>query len=76
MECPKCNKGTCVLVTERDKKRKRERVGLLYAIWRIITWPFRFIWRLLFGRKEKYYKTTVWHCNYCGNKFKDKGTEE
>lgn len=69
MECPKCNKGTCVLVTKDDKNKKVEKRGLF---WLIITAPFRFIgwlWRLLFGRKQKYGKKTYWHCNYCLNDF-------
>ena len=69
MECPKCKKGVCVLVTTQQKKRVRERRGLLITI---IGFPFfvlRALWRMLFGRREKYFKTQEWHCNYCGNKF-------
>lgn len=75
MECPKCKKETCVLVTKDDKKRKTDRRGLF---WMIITAPFRFIgwlWRLLFGKRQKYEKKTYWHCNYCGKDFSEKGEE-
>ena len=76
MECPKCGKGTCVLVTKDVGKVKKDREG--WAWW-IILWPFRlirFLWRLLFGRSQRYHKKQMWHCNYCGKDFPDKPEEE
>ena len=70
MECPKCKKDTCVLVTTQAKTRVRERQGLFSLIIWIITFPFYGLWRVLFGRKQKYTKKQHWHCNYCGHDWK------
>ena len=73
MECPKCQKGTCVLVTTQNKTRVKERHGLLYYAFAILLFPIWLVWRLLFGRKkETYYKEMNWNCRYCGHKFPDK----
>jgi len=72
MECPKCNKGTCVKITTKNKKKVKEKKGLFHlAIW-IITFPFYGLWRILFGKKKvNYAKEMVWNCRYCDHKFKD-----
>ena len=69
MECPKCKKDTCVLVTAQQKKKVVERRGLLL---RILFFPWYFcvwLWQLLFGRRQKYFKTQEWACSYCGHTF-------
>jgi transposase-like protein len=77
MECPKCNKDTCVLVTTQNKKSVQQTHGLF---WRIITWPFRMIGRLFqflfLGKREKYHETQHWHCNYCGADYKPEEMEK
>jgi len=76
MQCPKCRKATCILVTRTDKKKKTDQRGLF---WMIITAPFRairWVWRLLFGRRQKYGKRTFWHCNYCLHSFPEKPDED
>ena len=72
MECPKCKKDTCVLVTTQAPRKVRERGGLVPLIFKIIFFPFWLVWRLCFGRKEKYHKKQEWKCNYCGNSFPQK----
>lgn len=70
MQCTKCNKGSCILVTTQMKndKRVREHQGLF--MW-IITAPvrwFKFIFRYgVAGRRETYQKENVWRCNYCSH---------
>lgn len=66
MDCPKCGKGTCVLVTAQQKKKVRERRGLFLTIVGAPYFFLRMLWRMLFGRRQKYYTTQEWHCNYCG----------
>lgn len=69
MDCPKCKKGTCVLVTKENKKTTRDRKGII--LW-ILLFPFmliRWLFRAAFGRKQKYHKTQHWHCNYCNHDF-------
>jgi len=65
MDCPKCKKGTAVLVTKEQRKKVTERRGLIRMLFRIITFPIWGLWRLLFSRKQKFHKKTYWHCNYC-----------
>ena len=71
MQCEKCNKGTMILVTTQNKRRTRERRGLIVAI---ITAPFRLIrwfYRMLFiGQEQEYEKKMYWLCNYCKAKKK------
>jgi transcription elongation factor Elf1 len=69
MNCPKCGKETCVLVTKDAKKRVREHRGLIAWFFWIITFPIYGLWVVLFGRKQKYEKKQYWHCNYCGKDF-------
>jgi len=64
MICPKCGKDTCVLVTTEAKTARRERSFFKTLIW-IITFPVWGLWVVLFGKKQTYYKTQHWHCNYC-----------
>jgi hypothetical protein len=59
-----------VLVTTDAKKKVREHRGLVAWFFYILFFPFIFIWRVLFGRKQKYEKKQHWHCNYCGKDFK------
>jgi len=69
MDCPKCNKSTCVLVTSQAKKKVRERTSFLIWTVRIVFFPFWLVYRLFVGRKATYYKTQNWHCNYCNHDF-------
>ncbi|MCL2570287.1 MAG: hypothetical protein FWE16_03720 [Firmicutes bacterium] len=67
MQCKQCNKGTCILITQQNNTRTRERRGFL--VW-LITLPIRiFRWLFRFGvqsQHQDYGATTVWRCNYCG----------
>lgn len=75
MKCTKCGKGTCILVTESNKKMQGDKKGIIH----ILTWPFRMIgllFRIIFGKKEKFNPKQVWRCNYCGATFKDKTADE
>ena len=74
MDCPKCKKDTCVLITTKAKKARRERSFLKWVLV-VITFPIWGLWRILFGKKQTYYKTQEWHCNYCGHKFPQKFEE-
>ena len=72
MECPKCKKDTTVLVTNQPTRTTRERRGII--LW-VIFFPFmliRFLFRLGFGRKQRYHKKTYWRCNYCNNEWDQK----
>ncbi|MCL2621430.1 MAG: hypothetical protein FWD32_00115 [Firmicutes bacterium] len=73
MKCEKCNKGSCILVTEQNKKMQGDRKGLIRSLIGIIIWVPKTLWKVLFGKKEKYQPKQVWKCNYCGVTFKDKG---
>ena len=76
MECPKCNKTTCVKVTTQNKKKVKEKKGVFHSIIWIITFPFYGLWRVLFGKKKvNYAQEPHWNCRYCGHTFKDKGEE-
>lgn len=76
-QCPKCGKETIVKVTTQNKKKVKEKKGLLHLVFWIITFPFYGLWRLIFGkRKVNYVKETKWNCRYCGHTWKDKGDEE
>lgn len=69
MKCPKCEKGNAVLVTTEASRTGRDRKGII--LW-ILLFPFMLIYtlfRIAFGRKQKYYKKTYYHCNYCGYDF-------
>jgi len=68
MDCPKCKKDTCVLVTSKAKRKVRERSLLKWVLW-IVTFPVWGLWVILFGRKQTYHKTQEWHCNYCNHRF-------
>jgi len=71
MDCPRCKKGTAVLVTKDQKRKVRERRGLL---WKILFFPFYLIGLIfkwfIFGKKQKYHKKQYWHCNYCNHEWK------
>jgi len=68
MNCPKCERSTVVKVTSTGPTRVKEKRGLFHLIIGIITWPFRFIWRVLFGKKrENFNKQMRWNCRYCSH---------
>jgi hypothetical protein len=72
MECPKCYKNSTILVTKDAPRDVVEQRGLLLAI---LLLPFdllRWLWRLLFGRKQAYDKKPYWHCNYCQHDWENK----
>jgi transcription elongation factor Elf1 len=67
MTCPKCNKDACVLVTTEMRTRTTTRRGIV--LW-VLLFPFMFLhwlYRLAFGRRQKFYKKQHWHCNYCNH---------
>lgn len=71
MECPKCNKDTCVMVTTQNKKKVKEKKGLFQLIVGFPVRAVKFVWHLVFGKKkENYVKETHWNCRYCGHNFK------
>jgi len=77
MNCPKCKKDTCVLVTTEAKTKTKDYKGLL--LW-IFLFPFmliRWFWRYLIrgSRKTKFHKSQHWHCNYCNHDFPQKFEE-
>jgi len=69
MICPKCKKDTTSLVTKSLDATQTERRGIIPTILLFPVTLVRGFWRLLFGRKQHYYKHSYWHCNYCGHDF-------
>lgn len=77
LECPKCGKNTIVKITEKNKKKVKEKKGLVHLVIWIITFPFYGLWRILFGKKKtNYAQVPKWNCRYCNHTWKDKGDEE
>jgi hypothetical protein len=65
MNCPKCGKDTATLVTTEARTTVQERKGII--LW-ILLFPFMLVYhlfRICFGKRQRYYKKTYWHCNYC-----------
>jgi len=60
-----------IKVTTTSDTRVKEKKGIFHLVIGIITWPFRFVWRVLFGKKrENFHKKMVWNCRYCNNTVK------
>jgi len=73
MQCPKCGKDACVLVTTQNKNKVKEKKGLVQVAVGIPVGAVKTAGRVAFGKKkENYAKETHWNCRYCGHNFEAK----